>query len=132
MNAPKPELYNICYEIAEPLVGSDDEEILNAAIVLLASMFVGRHAIRISKATGIDRQFCVWVGLRMRHSGRWKNEIYEDWLHESDGDFRLALDTFIAVGDVSGRMHNGELKVKLGGFMSRQVSSAEADMRRAA
>ena len=115
-----PSLYNVCRETAEALFGTEDVEQLDAAIVLLASYQVGHHAIRISQVTGIDRQFCVWVGMRMRHSGRWKEQIYKDWLEKESGDILFVIDALIAVGDVSGYTpKDGKWRVRLGSSMGR-------------
>ena len=104
-------------KIAAPLFDDGEEELLTAALVLLASMFVGRHAIQLSKTMEIDRDFCCMVGIRMRHSGRWKDQIYEDWLQGKDGDYRFIIDTLIAAGYVSGRTNrNGKYKIRLIGF----------------
>ena len=110
----------ICMKLAMRVVGNEDEELLNAALVLFASMFVGRHAIKISKALEINRDFCCVVGIRMRHAGRWNNQIYKDWVREDSGDIYFSIDALIAVGDISGRTdRNKEFKIRRGSFMPR-------------
>lgn len=94
--------------LVDELIGAEHLVLRDAAMVILASIYVGRHAIRISKAIQVDRLFCVRVGVRMRSAGRWRDEIYEEWIDEEwideeMGILRFSLDALTAAGMVNCR-----------------------------
>ena len=91
-----------------------------AGIYLASWVFgvIGRHAIRISKFTGLPRQFCVWCGLNMRHGGRWHDGVIDEWLNRDDGNCVFILDAMTASGEVSKLGHDFDTsRYKLNGCM---------------
>ena len=96
--------------IVDDVIDVGETELRNAALVILGSAFVGRHAIRISKAMRIDRHFCVTVGIRMRSAGRWNNKIYDEWLNDQDGTLQFILDAMVASNQL--RCYHGKYYIR--------------------
>lgn len=73
-----------------------------AGVVLLAARFVGQHAIRLSKFTGVDRLSCVQIGLNLRSMGIWKRGGFKHNYFDEGGNIKLGLDVLIALGGIKG------------------------------
>lgn len=78
----------------------------DAAMILVAALVVGPNVIRISKLLGIPRRDAVWMGIRLRHAGVWKQGglmHIEPWMDKEHGDFTFLLDTLVASGEITRR-----------------------------
>lgn len=81
----------------------------DAAVSLLAAVYVGPHAVRISQFTGIARQECAWFGIEARRQGifrhgevqadrRWWGDDHED--APGLGRVQFTLDCMVLAGEL--------------------------------
>lgn len=78
----------------------------DAAVSLLAALWVGPYAVRISKFTGLDRRECCWFGIEARRQGifrqgRVDSSRWEDPEGaEGQGNVQFALDCYVLSGQL--------------------------------
>ena len=78
---------------------SEGSDSYYAAMVCLASVYVGPNIKRISKLLRVPRRWVAKYSKNLRNNKVWVgNRVYGDWLNKKDGGISFCCDVCVAAG----------------------------------